>query len=59
MFDVKLNGRSITVGLCPKERCEHICLLGQNYLKAGRLRVNIDYHAESIAITSASVCSSL
>eukprot|EP00798_Chlamydomonas_sp_ICE-L_P031239 gene31239-biopygen6112 len=31
-YTVRLNGRIMQVGLCPKERCEHVCLLGQDYL---------------------------
>lgn len=51
LFDVKLNGRATQVGLCPKERCEHVCLLGQNYFKEHGLVVSINYKLQTVSVS--------
>jgi hypothetical protein len=43
MYDVCISGISTQVGLCPKTRCEHVCLLGQQFLMDARMHVAIDY----------------
>ena len=52
-FDVKLNGRAMQVGLCPKERCEHVCLVGQNYFGLTGLTVSINYKQRTVSVTKA------
>eukprot|EP00798_Chlamydomonas_sp_ICE-L_P030196 gene30196-biopygen16056 len=43
MYEVCISGISTQVGLCPKTRCEHVCLLGQQFLMDARMHVAIDY----------------
>eukprot|EP00798_Chlamydomonas_sp_ICE-L_P031241 gene31241-biopygen6115 len=43
MYEVCISGISTQVGLCPKTRCEHVCLLGQQFLMDSRMHVAIDY----------------
>ena len=52
MFDVKLNGRAMQVGLCPKERCEHVCLLGQNFFRTHGLTVAINYKQQTVKVAN-------
>ena len=51
-FSVKLNGQALEVGVSPKERCEHVCLLGQNYMFDNKLRAVIDYQSQIVSITT-------
>eukprot|EP00798_Chlamydomonas_sp_ICE-L_P000250 gene250-biopygen2248 len=53
MFDVKLNGRAMQVGLCPKERCEHVCLLGQKFFRTHGLTVAINYKQQTVKVAKA------
>lgn len=43
MYAVRINGIATQVGLCPKTRCEYVCLLGQQFLLDARMHVTIDY----------------
>lgn len=52
-FCVKLNGQALEVGVSPMERYEHICLLGQNYMFANKLKAVIDYKEQTVSITRA------
>lgn len=52
LYDVKLNGRTLQVSLCPKESCEHVCLLGQNYFSDHKLSVSIDYKQRCVLVSS-------
>jgi hypothetical protein len=49
-YNVRLNGRAMNVGLCPKERCEHVCLLGQDYFMDYGLVSEINYRDRTVTI---------
>eukprot|EP00798_Chlamydomonas_sp_ICE-L_P002665 gene2665-biopygen8693 len=53
MFDVKINGWAMQVGLCPKERCEHVCLLGHNVFRTHGLNVAINYKQQTVKVAKA------
>jgi hypothetical protein len=47
-YAVRLEGRACTVGLCPRERCEHVCLLGQDFFAEFGFAVEIDFQSRTI-----------
>lgn len=52
-FDVRINGSAHKVGLCPKERCQHVCLLGQRFLSDGKMVATTNYKTRAVNIEKA------
>lgn len=50
MYPVKINGMAHSVGLCPRTRCEHVCLLGQTLLVDYKVKVEVDYKQRTIVM---------
>jgi hypothetical protein len=52
-YFVRLNNMSTHVGICPKDRCEHISIIGQDFMFSEHLEASVNYGTMSVTISRA------